>query len=356
MRKTIRFINMTTNRTGTTGVPRINQEHWYAHPFRFIGHERSKLVERPIMQGCPLSATNRNPRAYPFQVFQDNCSICVFRLGNQLFANAVIGIFGKAVFLPRQPLKFPFCRPRTFGLQLGPQASLAMANVVNVISRVYLTIAINGDIGDSQINSQRVVHVNWLRFIHFASSGKVEYSFGKSQVTFSLSRLKQFKLLFSINKWNAKSPTHCPNRHSLVLQAPGQNAIIVCDAACHCDSAFVFTVELVSISNFANRSNRHLSRKIEMFSYYMIALVMQVVLAEGLRFPGSITHKLASSIGLFQSAHERISLFRSREQFDLGNQLHITNYNTNVLLSIFFHLTLLNMSNKEDGLHYYVIC
>ena len=97
MRKTIGFVNVTTSRTGAARISGVNQENWHANPFCLVGHEDTELKERPAMQGCPLRATNRNPRTDVLQIFQGNRSICVFRFGNQFFTDAVIGVWQNGV-------------------------------------------------------------------------------------------------------------------------------------------------------------------------------------------------------------------------------------------------------------------
>ena len=159
MSRTIGFVNVTTGRTGAAGVPRVNQEYGNACTFRFVGHESTKLEERPTMQSCPLRATNRNPLPNAPQVFQGNRSICVFRFGNQLFADAVIDVFGKTAFFSRQPLEFAFGRPCTFGLQFSPQAAVTVAHMVDMAGRVDFSITIYGDVHYTQVNPQCIFHI-----------------------------------------------------------------------------------------------------------------------------------------------------------------------------------------------------
>ena len=322
---------MTTSRTSTTGVPRINQTHRHASTFRFVGHKSPKLVERPTMQGCPLTATNRNPLPNTLQIFQGNRSTCVFRFGNQLLADAMVGVFGKTVFFPREPLEFTFGRPCASGLQFGAQAAVTMTYVVDVAGRVDLPVAIYGDIRYSQVNAQYIFHVNRLWLIHLASGRQKEHPFVQLQVTFPLPGLKQFQLPFSTDKRDAKPPIHRPYRNGLVLQSPGQDAVIVGNTARWLERAFGFVVEFVSVRNFGNRPHRNLSRQPKLFPHRLIELVMQIVLPKGIGFPGGITHELASRIGLFQRVSERGGLFGCREQFNLGNKFYALDYSTNAL-------------------------
>ena len=331
MRKTIGFVNVTTSRTGAARISGVNQENWHANPFGFVGHEGAKLEERPTMQGCPLCATNRNPLADTAQIFQGNRSICVFRFGNQFLADAVVGVFGKTVFFSRKPFEFTFGGARPFGLQFSPQAAVTVANIIDLTGFVDFTIVIYSNIYHSEVNPQRAFNIKWLWFGYLASSRKEKHPFVQPKVAFSLPCLKQFQLTFTAYKRYTKSPIHRPNRHSSILQPPGQDAVIIGDTSSCIERAFRFAVKFVRIGNFGNCSYCNLRRKPELLSHRLITLVMQVILSKGFRFPSRITHKPTGGIGLFQRVPERAGLFGCWEKLDLGIQFHAIDYRTNVL-------------------------
>ena len=332
LRRTIGFSNVTTSRTGTTGVSGINQDHRDTGAFGFVGHESTQLVESPAVQGCPLRATNRYPLPNALQIFQGNRSMGVFRFGNQLFADAVVGVFGKTAFFSREPLEFAFGRARPFGLQFGPQAALTVARVVDMAGRVDLPVAVHGDIGDTRVNPQCTFTRNRFWLVHFTGGGKEEHTRRQPQVAFPLPRLQQFQLPFPTYKRDAKPPINRPNRHGLVLQSPRQDAVIVGDTTRCFERAFRFAVMFVSVGNFGDNPHSHLRRQPKLIPHQPIAPVMEVVLPKGFGFPGRMTDPLTGSAGLFQRAPERACLFRGGEQFDLGNQFHAIHCSTNVLL------------------------
>jgi len=350
LRQTIGFVYVTTSGTGAARIPRVNQEYRHANPFCFVSHERTKLEEPPAMQGCSLFATNRNPLAYSAQIFQGNCSICVFRFSNQFLAYTVVGVFGKTVFFARKPFKFAFGRACAFSLQLGPQKAVTVAHVIDMVGRMGLPIAIHSDVGNTQINPQRAFNIDRLRFFNFAGGREIKQPFVQSQVGFSLPHLKQFQLPLTTNKRDAKPPVYRQYRNGLVSQSPRKDAVIVCNTALSFEGAFCFAVEFVCIGNFRNCSYRHLRRKAKQFPYRMIAFVMQVILSKGFRFPRSITDKPTSVVCLFEGVSERVGLIGSREKFDLGNQFHAPNYSTSVLIYRSLKLFLLGFFNISfDG-------
>ena len=344
---TISFINVTASRAGATGISRVNQKYRNTSTFRFVAHESAKLVEGPTVQACPLRATNRNPRPDAPQIFQGNRSICVFRLGNQLLANTMIDIFRKPAFFAGKFLQLAFGRPRAFGLQLSPQAAVTVTHIVDVAGRVDFSITIYRDVHHAQIYAQNIFHHKRLSLFNFAGRKKVEHPWLENQISFTLLSFEQIRLLFAAYKWDAQAPCHCPDGNGSILQSPGQDAIIVGDAACRFESALGLAVQFVCIYDFCNRPNRHLRRKTELFPYCLIALVMQVELSKGFCCPRGITHKPTGGIGLFECLPDGGSLFGMRDQFDLSNQLHAQYCSTNVLghpALILFLLTFLDIS------------
>jgi hypothetical protein len=191
LRRTIGFVHVTAGRTGAARIARVHQIYRHTRTVGFVGHEGAQLKERPAMQDCPLRATNRNPRTDALEIFQGNGSICVFRLGNQLLADAVIGVPGKTVLFARQSFEFAFGRARAFGLQFGPQPASAEPHVIDVAPRVDLPIAVHRDIHHAQVDPQGAFHFHGRGLLHFASGGEEEQTLMPSQVAFPC-RLQYF--------------------------------------------------------------------------------------------------------------------------------------------------------------------
>ncbi len=330
MTGTISFRNMTAGRAGATCVSGINQKHRHASDYRFIRHECAQLAERPVMQSCPLSAPNRYPLADANQIFQGNCSICVFRFGNQHLTDAMIRVFGKPSFFARQSFQFSLGRPSSFGLQLAAQSLVSMTNVVDVAGRENLPIAVNRDIHDAKINAQRSFNVNWFWFIDIAGGAKKKHPFVQNKIALALSSLQQLQLSRSANEWDAQSASDRPDRNSLIFQTPGKNAVIISNAASWIERAFSFAVEFIRFCDFGDCTNNNLSGKRKLFTRVTIAKVMQSILAECICFPGCITHKLADCVRLLNRSLERISLLGVCNQLDLGSQFHGLDYNPNI--------------------------
>lgn len=325
--RAIGFVDTTAYGTGATGVPGIYQDDRDARPFRFVLDKIAELEERPTMQCGALAATNRNPRADALQVFESNRPLCVFRLRHKLLTDAVVGVLREAAFFTRQLLEFAFGRPRAFGLQFGSQAAVSMTHVVDVVSRVDCAIAIYSDVR----HPQRAFHINRFGFFHFTGCRKEEHPPIDPQIAFTLASLEQFSLSFPTDKWDAQSTVHRPNRDGAILHPPRQDAVIVGDASSPFESAFRLAVKFVGVCDFSNGSHRNLGRQVELLPNIFVAGVVQIVLPKGFCLPSIIADALTGGIRLLNRLPEGVGLFACGEQFDLGNQSHALDCNTNVL-------------------------
>lgn len=339
MRRTIGFVNTSAHGTGSTGVPRVYQDHRNTRPFRLVLDEGTQLEKRPTMQGGALAATNRNPPANTRQIFESNRTLCVFRLGHNLPTNAVVSVLREASFCARESLEFALGRPCAFGLQLGAQAAMTVAHIIDVTTRMDFTITIYGDVRQPQVHPQRAFHVNGFGFFRFTGCRKKKRSPIDAQVAFALTSLEQCPLSLPADERDAKPAAHRPNRDSAILQSPRQDTVIVGDAPRPFEGPLGFAVKFVGVGNFSNRPYPNLGRQIKLFPHILIAGAVQVILSKGFLLPGKLTDELASEISLLNRLFERVSLFGRGEQFDLGNEFHASHYRTG---GLFFQVWILS--------------
>ena len=62
--------------------------------------------------------------------------------GVKKLADAVVGVLGKTIFLPRQLLQPAFRCPRALGLQFAPQAAVPVTHIVDLAGRVDFSISV----------------------------------------------------------------------------------------------------------------------------------------------------------------------------------------------------------------------
>lgn len=357
--RAIAFVYVTTGGTGAGRITRVYKDHRNTHALRLVGDKRPELEERPTMQRGALAATNRNPLANAFEVFESNRPLRVFRLRHKLLGDNVIHISGKARLFAGQLTQPTPRRLGAFALQLGAQAAVTLPDAIDLTGRMHFTVRVNGDIRHAQVNAQRALNVNRFRFLHFAGGRQEERAAERDQIGFALARFQKRALPLSTDERDVQATLYRPDRDSRLGKLPGKDTVIVGNAPCGPERALTLTVELVGIGNLANHPHGDLSRKPELRPDSLIAQVMQVVLPEGLGFPRRITHKPTGGVGLFQRPLERVGLFGSREQFDLSYQLHANNYSTNTLklqvgksdLLAFFDVSIVPRKEGSGFLH-----
>ena len=350
----IGFVDMFALRASAAGVAGVYQHNPHACPLRLVFDKFPELKERPTVQRGSLRATNCYPVAYSAQVFQSDSASGVFRLGHELLADAVIGVFRKAMFPSRQFFQLALGRPSAFGLQLGPQPAMPKTHMVDMASGVNSPIRVHSDIGDSQIYAKYLLHINQLGIFHVASGRQEKHIAEQAQIRLALPGGQQFPLAFAADKRDTQPTVHRPNRDFRVFQSPRQNTIIIGDAAQGFEAALALGVQFVGVRDFGDHPHRHLGRKGEFSSQVFVAQVMQVILLEGLGLTRLLTDKVAGGIRQRQRAFQGASLFRRRQKFDLGHQLHGQEYSTNELLfqvRKLRRLRLFNISLANLGAH-----
>lgn len=304
----IRFIDVITTRTSTRRVTRINCDHGYAYLLCFVFDKGSELSESPTGKRCSLRLPSRYPVANPCQIFQGYPAISALSRSNNCFTNIVIGPGSKALFFLASLLEQTTRRLRAFGLKLASKLAVAITNIFNCLTLVNRLVAINGDVGNTEIDAQEPFNVQRVRLINVADSEQIKLAINTSQIGFALLGLQQSPLVFTANKRDYLSSVHCPDRNRATWQTPVEHSIIVSNAAEWLESAKGFLVQLISVSHFGDATNNNLSSKIELFSDRMVNKLVKRELTEGFLVPRLLTDLITSSVSRLKSDLEQISL------------------------------------------------
>src|SRR5258706_3429482 len=145
---------MPTGWAGARGIPRINEMDRHTRKYCLIDDIGLQLRKGPAMECCALRPSSPHPRANMRQVFQRYRSLRAFGRRNNPFGETVVHILGKAGFLPGQDFEPAAAALRAFLLQLVPESPMPITYLLDRFARMHFSIAINGDIGHTQINTQ----------------------------------------------------------------------------------------------------------------------------------------------------------------------------------------------------------
>lgn len=319
--RTIGFIDTTTGRTGSGSVAGINRNHNHACTLCFVFDKASQLVERPAMQGCSLAASSPDPVTDALQIFKGDSSSGALRRINNLLADRVVDLSGKASFFAGKLSEATTTRLRTLLLQLATQTTVAKAHVLNLTAAVQLLVAVSRNRGDTEINTEIVGWRFERGFVNVARLIQVELAIAIDKIGFALSLCQQSPVGFTTDKGDGQSPIERPDRNGVAF-LPTENAVVVGDAAQRSKRPLCLPVELVAIGNFGNNANRNLRRKTELFSDGIVASVMQIVLAKLLTVPGVGAEIVRRCIRSFKCSLQAFNLCISRVQLDLRSQFH----------------------------------
>lgn len=325
LRLTIGLVDMPTCRTRSAGIAWIDEAYQYTRKQGLVDHKRLQLCEGPRLQYRALRLSSPHPRLDMRQCFQRYSSIRAFSHLYQSFRDHMIGMAGKAVFLPRQLAKATPRAVRALALQFATKPSMPVAHAFDCATTVDRAVAIHGDVRDAHIDAEHPFNVDWLRGFNVADRYQIERAVHQREIGFTVPRLEQCPLALTTHERDRLPAVKRPDRHGRIFQVPTQDAIIVGDAADGIEGVLGIVVQLVAIGNFGKAADDHLCRQAVLISDASIDQLLKLKLAEGLRIPGHTAHIVAGSISPFKRALQGVGLIVCRKELQLGDQFHIVN-------------------------------
>ena len=274
------------------------------------------------MQRSSLRFASPYPRADAREFFQGNPAPGAFSLLYDAFADAVVHVGSEATLLARQFLEATLGRFGAFLLQALAQAMMAMADIVDVLGRVYLAIGIGGNIDHAKIDTEEAVNVNRIRRFDFARAKQVELTANQAQVAFAAMTAKELKLSSPANERHLLPTIERPDAHLLRIEFPGQHAAVKGDRAIQSKCALMPAVELVGIGNLGDTTDGHLCTKAELIPDVVIDQAMQGKLAKRFLLPGYLADVVASLIGPGVHFVQGLALFVCWLQLGLRRKFH----------------------------------
>ena len=312
---------MPTLRTLTRCIARVNGNYLDACQFRLVLDVSSKLPESPAMQFCVPFASSPNPLANIGQVFQYNRLLCALRLLNDLLADAVILVFGKALLFAGKLFQSALGRLRTLALQPCAHFALPLSQIANMRAGKTLPGAVGGDASNAEVNAEHSFGIVINRRLNYVARHKQEpLAFAKHEVRFALPIVEQLPLLRAADEGDSLPSVNRPNRN--VIRAETQDAVIVGNRAVNTENPLLALVELVGISNFRNHPDGNLSRQTELLTDGRVRQFVNLKLTKGFGLPRQTRGFIRGGICQAKRFPERVSLFFRWQQFNPYSQLH----------------------------------
>lgn len=153
----VALVAMSTHRTGTGRVARVNQAKRHAITDAPVCNKLPKLVEAPTMMLCPLRLSKPCPIPNTAQIFKldfSGCALCRFNEGS---SNLVVGVASKTCFSTCYFLESTFSRTCAARLQACSVVLILLAFSFNIRTRKAHAVRGGGDVIHAKVYAQSSV-------------------------------------------------------------------------------------------------------------------------------------------------------------------------------------------------------
>ena len=277
MRRTITFINTTTDRTSARSIAGVNQFYNDPRQLRFVFDKGTQLSECPRVMLSPLAMPNRNSVTNTAQIFQSDTPASVFSLCNNTLCNSVIDIGSEASFFTRTLYEKSFGSFRALGLKFATEFSLSFSETVDLITRIRFTIGVGGNIHDTEVNPQVAVRVIGSRLGRIYHDSQVEDTITENQIRLTNFTVKSC-FLVSTNPCRDNLSAAQGQDRNFIQPLPRKDALVINHSRVGIKGVLDFPINLVTLRDLGDCSNRHLRRKFIVCTEVIVNNVVQVEL------------------------------------------------------------------------------
>ena len=287
---------------------------------RLIGDKRLQLGEAPRVECCALRPTSLDPRANVGQIFDRNRSLRAFGLRNNPFGDYMVDVFGESSFLAGQHTQPPTTVLRAQSLKLIPEPTMPIAYVLDRAPAVDGTIAINRNVGHTQIDTQHIVNINRIGSFNLGSREQIPVTTHEGKIAFTATEGQQRTLARTTDERDRLPAIESPDRNRRALVC--QNAFIKRDRAKWSKGATRLLIQLVGIRHFGDTTDGELGSNAKGFARRAIGQPMDGELPKRSGVPCDLANIVAGRVGGFKRALQRIRLLGCGQEFQLDRQSH----------------------------------
>lgn len=319
---TISFGDVPAVWTSPTCIAGIDKLYWNTGQCGLVFNKGPELTERPAMQSRSLAASCGCPKANALQVLKGYSASGVFRSFYDLLADYVVYVRSETTLLSRKLFEFA---PGAIGLpflQCLAQATMVVANRLDCFSLAHSAIAVHGDVGDSQIDTKKIIGINHRRFLNVANLMQVKFSLAINEIAFTVQSGQKPSLLFAADKRHLLPSVHRPDAHGPLVDLVGDQSVVERKGRMALKDALDVSIEFVGVGNLGEYSNGDICADVESLANRRISELVQGELSKGLSIPGYLADKVASGISGFKRGLERYALLAGRLQFELSDKFH----------------------------------
>ena len=311
-------------------IARVNPQERNTGKLCLVVEHPAQLGKRPAMQLRPLALTSPDPRTDVCQFLDGNHSIRAFGERDYASRNFVVRVFGEPLLFAVAFFQQSFGRLRADALQLATKCAVAVANLVEFCTAVFVAVRVGANVDNAHVNAQHIHGFNLFFFRHFNSDVEKPFAVTKYQIRFTTGIGKQRPLLFTADKRHLGATLNCPDANGGRNQIQRKNPSIIGNAAMLTKRALNFLVKFVGVSNLRVEQTNDLRRQRKFFAYRAVKTLVQRKAAELLCFPSQLRQTISGGIGRLQSLAQGVRLFWRRLQFNLDSQFQLGQYTSNI--------------------------
>src|SRR5262245_7566560 len=310
---------MQTARTGLRSVARRDCDDFQAGLGGLVGNHLLQLGEAPIVDTFRLSVLSN-----AVEVFEDDSLIVDFRVGDNLFADAMVGVGYEPPLSARDTFERALGALTAVGLKRLPGSFVASFLGAILLRRVKFLVRRYGHALDAEINAETARRLGDFGRWNCDRKTQVEASLAIDQ--FGRTRLAFAKLFAYLRR-------HLQLAGDATLRTDGQRSGVTVPAENHgprvvSDRRMRF--ELVKLVRLARISAAHLCNRVDhvlsvergFFPDRVIARVVNVIFAMQVLLKGQLGKSVARAVELFHRGFERLSRFGADNQFRLDRQVN----------------------------------
>jgi len=315
------FRDKTAARTGLGSIPRVDQFNQDAGNLSFVGNKLTELIESPRMVAAPLAMSNLCPLPDAIQIFQGNQARGAFSLRHQLLADYVVGILSKVGLSTREFSEMSFSRFRSLALERCLEFISFLSNLIYLLSRVKLAIAINGKVNDTEVNADSSNRVIGCGFGGINSNSKIKHAFPQNKVSL-LDHTIYPGFLISTNPDRDNLPALKSEDRNFIQPFERQNALVVDHSRMGIEYYQLGLVSAVSIGDLPNTANCHLSGEPVVFAEFLVGKMVEFYLSRCVVAKGKLGDIIAGFVKAFHSLKKRLTLLWTWSKFYHQGLLH----------------------------------
>ncbi len=293
---------------------------------RFVLNKAAKLAETPRVQTAALALFGPNATADVGQIFDRNPQSLAFSPRNKFLADTVVHVFAKIGFLLGQLAKPTFGRLGSPALQSGLALGDLGAKRLDRGASVAVTLTVECDVDDAEIDTQYAFDVDQCRVRHVADAGDIPLALDQHQVDFALAERQQLALSFAADVGHALAAGQRPDR-DVIVTLEAKNSIIerlrrVAAKRHRLRRPAVGFVGDVGVGDLGDAANGHLCRYAEPFTRRMVRRLVQVELPNSASRKTNFGHPIAGFIAALKRRQKQLGLLFRRLDLDVRNQFH----------------------------------